>query len=353
MKKILALLLVAVMLTLSVFSVSGAEVYPEDSSWMNDENKGLFFDVTVDMWFAEYAHKASGRGLVNGTNPNPYVRLFMPDDYLTREQALAILNRIDVGPSMNIIGEKYNTGFADVPADAWYAKFVFWGVKRNVTNGVGGSYFGAGRAITREELASFMLRYVETEEVSLKAAESVTEQFADAVEVSEWAREAVEYMRANGILQGDENGNVRPGDVITRAEAVAMLVRFDEAIVYNPSKIFDFESFNREDVAELRLGVDVDGPDYLSHTVTDEAEINAFFDLLSGVQITGSETRALTCGTAGKAVGLYNKDGEKLWGYTFDDNCVMTSIRIFYLDKAYFTEYSAILTELYNDYYNK
>ena len=353
MKKYFAFLLVLAMI-LPVCSVRAAEAYPEDFSWVDMEtNKGRFYDVTVDMWFADYAYEAYERGIVQGVSPSIYVRLFRPYDIMTREQALAILDRMEHGFAIEAIGQKYKTGFTDVPEDAWYSVYVDWGVKFGITEGVGGELFGTGRAITREELATFMLRYLELKEFVLKEGEDVTPNFEDAADVSEWAVDAVEYLRAHGILTGDENGNVRPTDEITRAEAVAMLVRFDESLLGDVSKMFDFESFNREDVAELRLGADVDGPDYITHSITDRAEIDRFIESLNGVEIISSATKGMTIGIGGYTIGLYNADGEKLWGYGFHDNYILSGSRYYYLDKAYFTEYAAILTELYNDYYNK
>ena len=354
MKKILLLLLAVSVLMTHACCVVAAEAYPEDSSWMDmDTNKGLFYDVTVDMWFADYAYEAFERGIVRGVSPSIYVRLFQPDDIMTREQALAILNRMDKGFASEYIGAKYNTGFADVPEDAWYAVYVDWGVKFGITEGVGGELFGTGRAITREELATFMLRYLELKEFVLKEGEDVTPNFEDAADVSEWAVDAVEYLRAHGILTGDDNGKVRPTDEITRAEAVAMLVRFDESLLGDVSKMFDFDSFDREDVYELRLGADVDGPDYITHSITDSAEIDRFIEGLDGVEIISSATKGSVNGIGGYSIGLYNADGERLWGYGFHDNYILSGSRYYYLDKAYFTEYAAILTELFNDYYNK
>ncbi len=341
------------MLASSIVGFSHAAAYPEDSSWMDLEtNRGLFYDVTVDMWFADYAIEALLRGLIQGTFPNSYVRLFMPNDSLTREQALAILGRMEHGFAIEAIGQKFNTGFTDVPEDAWYSVYVDWGVKFGITNGVGGELFGAGRAITREELAAFMLRYLELKGFVLKEGEDVTSHFEDAADVSEWAKDAVEYLREHGILKGDENGNVRPTDEITRAEAVAMLVRFDESLLGDVSKMFDFDSFDREDVYELRLGADVDGPDYITQSITDSAEIDAFLESLVGVKIISSETKGSINGAGGYSIALYNADGEELWGYGFHDNYIVSGSRYYYLDKAYFTEYSAILKDLFDEYYS-
>ena len=52
--------------------------------------------------------------------------------------------------------------------------------------------------------------------------------FGDEDRVSPWAREAVEWACAGGILSRDNLGNLNPGAVTTRAEVAAMLTRFVE-----------------------------------------------------------------------------------------------------------------------------
>jgi len=59
----------------------------------------------------------------------------------------------------------------------------------------------------------------------------VLDMLNDEAKVSEWAKEAVDFLVANGILKGDNNGNFNPQDPISR-EAVAV-------VVYNTIKFFN------------------------------------------------------------------------------------------------------------------
>ena len=58
------------------------------------------------------------------------------------------------------------------------------------------------------------------------ASDGKLESFQDGAQVSSWAREAMEWACANGILTGDNNGQLRPQADSTRAEVAAMLTRF-------------------------------------------------------------------------------------------------------------------------------
>lgn len=42
-------------------------------------------------------------------------------------------------------------------------------------------------------------------------------------DVSDWAREAVEFVRDQGLMNGDTDGNFRPQSPITRQELAAVL----------------------------------------------------------------------------------------------------------------------------------
>ena len=44
--------------------------------------------------------------------------------------------------------------------------------------------------------------------------------------ISEYAKQAVNVLSVNGIINGDTNNNFRPSDYANRAEAAVMLQRF-------------------------------------------------------------------------------------------------------------------------------
>ena len=51
-----------------------------------------------------------------------------------------------------------NGGFADVPADAYYAGAVAWAVANGVTNGVTTSRFAPNNSCTRAQIVTFLYR---------------------------------------------------------------------------------------------------------------------------------------------------------------------------------------------------
>lgn len=49
--------------------------------------------------------------------------------------------------------------------------------------------------------------------------------YKDEAEIPAWAKAAVDQVTADGLMQGDTNGNFRPNDPVTRAELAVVLAR--------------------------------------------------------------------------------------------------------------------------------
>ena len=51
-----------------------------------------------------------------------------------------------------------DTGFSDVPADAWYTEAVVWAAEQGIMSGYDDGRFGVGDPVTREQLAAVLHR---------------------------------------------------------------------------------------------------------------------------------------------------------------------------------------------------
>lgn len=176
-----------------------------------DNNNNIFSDLPAEHWAAEAIGDLYRREIVNGKGDG----LFAPDDYITREEIVKILVEI-----LSIQPGGYITPFTDVIKGQWYYEYVTTAERAGITNGISEDLFGVGRFITRQDLATMLFRamYPYAEETS-------ETRFNDREDVSEYARNAVDFMYMNGIIRGDENGNFNPATFATRAEAVAMIHR--------------------------------------------------------------------------------------------------------------------------------
>ena len=113
--------------------------------------------------------------------------------------------------------------FADVAADAWYAEAVAWAYENGIVNGVSDSRFAPDAAITREQLVTILFRRAGD------GARADLSVFPDAGEISGYARDAMSWAVARGLVNGvsrDGAALLFPRGGATRAQVAAILMRF-------------------------------------------------------------------------------------------------------------------------------
>ena len=75
--------------------------------------------------------------------------------------------------------------------------------------------------ITREQMASMMMRYTQFNQYNTSA-------FNDASSISSWALESMKWANAAGLINGRTASTIAPQGTATRAEAATILMRFCE-----------------------------------------------------------------------------------------------------------------------------
>ena len=111
-----------------------------------------------------------------------------------------------------------STGFADVPADAYFADAVKWAVDKGVTNGLSDTMFGPYESCTRAQIVTFLWRAAGSPEP--KAASSFTDVPANA-----YYAKAVAWAVENGITNGMTATMFAPDATCTRGQSVTFLYR--------------------------------------------------------------------------------------------------------------------------------
>ena len=193
-------LLLALILTLSLSVTAYAAV--EDTG---------FSDVAADAWYADAVTYVRDNGLMSGTSDTT----FTPGGTMTRGMLVTTLYRMAGSPSLE--NEDLGYPFADVPGDAWYADGVYWARLAGVVGGYSEDQFGPDDPVTREQIAAILWRYAGS-----PAAESGTD-FADEGSISAYATQAVDWARANGIVNGVEDNRFLPQSSATRAQVATIL----------------------------------------------------------------------------------------------------------------------------------
>ena len=108
-----------------------------------------FSDVKADAYYYDAVLWAVAEGITNGTSATT----FSPDDTVTRAQVVTFLHRLNKTPAA-----KTESGFADVPANAYYRDAVNWAVEAGVTNGTGKTTFSPNANCLRCQIVTFLQR---------------------------------------------------------------------------------------------------------------------------------------------------------------------------------------------------
>ena len=123
-----------------------------------------------------------------------------------------------VSVEANFVKSAVSTGFADVPANAFFADAVKWAVDKGVTNGLTETMFGPYDPCTRGQIITFLWRAAGSPEP--KTAVS----FADVPAGSYYAK-AVAWAIENGITNGMTETTFAPDATCTRGQGVTFLYR--------------------------------------------------------------------------------------------------------------------------------
>lgn len=249
MKKIIAVVMSLAVLATSL-AVSASALKLEYTEYSRDVVASRFKDVAGWEWFVPALGNAGiAYGLIKGSADGEGNVRFYPYRNMTREQFTQVLYRIDndimrfcFGKSMN---DKGTSSFSDVDASAWYAKSVVWAENEGVVEGLGDGTFGIDKAISREAVAAMLRRYL-TARPYIKIENGNNEvTFNDSADISDWAREDVEWAVKNGLFVGDEKGMFLPQKQLTRAEATQLIERFYTLLDYDLNYIFDAEHIEK------------------------------------------------------------------------------------------------------------
>ncbi len=175
----------------------------------NTADSERYADLPSSHWAYPAVIKLSDKGIMSG-----YDKKFRPDDGLLREECVKIIVcAFGYGED-----ESGSLNFDDVDRGHWAYKYILSAYQNKIIKGISENLFGTGEKITREDFAVMIYNALWRTE-----RDGAADNFADADEISDYAKDAVEYLKANGIVKGRENNMFFPKDGITRAEAAQII----------------------------------------------------------------------------------------------------------------------------------
>ena len=192
--------------------------------YINAVANQIFADVSAGAWYNEAVTYAVGAGIITGYGGT---NNFGSADKITRHDFVVILARY-AGVDLSVYDDVEIT-FNDVADDQYYTNAILWAADVGITTGyAGGTKFGVGDVITREQLVTFLYRYAKyanggvAPEVSADAADKAAE-YVDFAAVTDYAKEAVIWALDNGVIKGQGGTHIAPAGNALRCEVAQII----------------------------------------------------------------------------------------------------------------------------------
>lgn len=184
-----------------------------------------YWDVWSDDWFNDAVEYVSDAGLMSGVGSG----CFAPEGEVTRAMIVTVIYRME--------GSPYVAGpspFADVAAGSWYERAVAWAASQGIVSGYSETVFAPADPISREQMAAVFFRYADYRGFDVSELADIS-SFADAEEVHDWAFDALSWANAAGLINGVSENLLAPQGRSTRAQAAAILMRFELNVAGKPA----------------------------------------------------------------------------------------------------------------------
>lgn len=178
----------------------------------------------TEHWAKEYINYITDMGYSYGVTSTE----FAPDKEVTRGMFITVLARYD-----GVDLDNYNMSpFYDIAQENYYTKPAIWAHENDIVKGVTKERFYPDEYITREQVATMLLRYIDDGTIDGFGAD-----YNDWNDVSKWAKDGVAAMTERGLFVGYD-GSFRPKEYMTRAEMAVLFCRLDgkEFPIYKPKE---------------------------------------------------------------------------------------------------------------------
>ncbi|MBE5039394.1 S-layer homology domain-containing protein [Ructibacterium gallinarum] len=199
--------------TASQYTAKQPEDNKENQETVNDAN--VFVDISDDHWAYEDCMKLYNRGIITGDG-NGYLR---PEDNISREEVAVVLTKAF---KINIPDVEMKM---DNTSSLWAKNYLAAAVKNGIMmEDENGTYRGTSYA-SRAEVVTMVNRCLKREGNvdSLKV-------FTDYTDIPDYSMNGFSALVEMGVVNGYEDGTVRPNHYITRAELFKIISRILEEV---------------------------------------------------------------------------------------------------------------------------
>jgi hypothetical protein len=187
-----------------------------------------FRDLPPDYWALPSIRACLGAGIVAGYDDGTY----RPTVQVTRDQMAVFIARALAGGDAGVPSGPALATFPDVPKAHWAYRYIEYVVGRNVAQGFPEGDYRPSLAVDRGQMAVFIARSIAdpTGEAGLADYTPPSEPTFRDVKANHWAYKHIEYIVAQGVATGYDNGTYRPLATCTRDQMAVFIARaFDLA----------------------------------------------------------------------------------------------------------------------------
>ena len=159
-------------------------------------------------WYKAAVDFAQASGLMNGMTATE----FAPNVTTTRAMVAQVLYRLAGSPTVLHIA-----AIPDADPNAWYYNAMLWASCTGIMQGYEDGTYRPNRAITRQEMATILLRMADVK-LGADLVDAALAEIADGGSVASWARAGVAFCYLGGIMNGVGGAHFDPTGMLTRAQ---------------------------------------------------------------------------------------------------------------------------------------
>ena len=105
-----------------------------------------------------------------------------------------------------------------------------WCSENKIVNGIGDGLFAPDDQITREQIVTILYRFAKFRGLDVGDTTDLAKKFTDAARVSDYAKEALSWAVAVGIINGMPDNTIAPQNSATRAEVATIIMRYTKLV---------------------------------------------------------------------------------------------------------------------------
>gem|GEM_PF-3123203 len=176
-----------------------------------------FSDVIPSYWASESIRELFRLGYIKGYPDGT----FKPGNPISRAELVTVMNKVlKLAPT-----DQNSVSFKDISTRDWFYNSVQNTFNAGLVKGYGNNSFAPDKSINREELASILIRALDSAS-SVKQDSAGKTGFVDDAAISPWARDAIALAVSNGLIKGYQDNTFSPKNQATRAEVCVVIGKF-------------------------------------------------------------------------------------------------------------------------------